>query len=105
MGERGGKSLDDGGGGGSGGSRGSGMGGGASSGVEHTPGMLVDGPQRVFLGEVPAGGEVRADITCIPLLPGVQRLPHVAVQEDPRHPEGRGARVLDQLKVLEVLVA
>jgi|AntAceMinimDraft_1070359.scaffolds.fasta_scaffold21273_3 hypothetical protein len=71
MGERGGKSLDDGGGGGSGGSRGSGMGGGASSGVEHTPGMLVDGPQRVFLGEVPAGGEVRADITCIPLLPGV----------------------------------
>jgi hypothetical protein len=83
---------------------GSGGGGGGGSGVEHTPGVLVDGPQRVFLGEVPAGGEVRANVTCIPLLPGVQRLPHVAVQEDPRHPEGRGARVLDQLKVVEVLV-
>ena len=93
-----------GGGGGAVGVRGGGGRLGAGSGVEHTPGVLVDGPQRVALGEVAAGGEARARVTCIPLLPGVQRLPHVVVQEDPRHPEGRGARVLHQLKELSVLV-
>ena len=74
------------------------------SGMGLTPGLLVDGPQRVSLGSVAAGEEVRTRITCVPLLPGVQRLPLLAVQEDPRHPEGQAARVLDQLQGLEVLV-